>query len=88
VLCGELGNVVLLSSSPPLPLLLSGICLLEFAYKVHPIPSHVCGVQGDEIIRGFGPFPLPPSQEEVLWMERTAYHIVGHCWPMPVILAT
>lgn len=79
VLCSLLGNVVHLSpvtaAIPPDTHFshISGFCLPDFTHKVVPIPRQVCGVQGNEVIRGFAPFSLAPSQEEVLWVGRTAH---------------
>lgn len=52
---------------------ISGLCPPDFAHKVVPIPRQVCGVQGNEVIRGFAPFSLAPSQEEVLWVGSMAH---------------
>lgn len=76
VLYGLLRNVVQLSPSSPkcpviCPFFLTHIrallCLPDFAHKVVPISRQVCGVEGDEIIRGRAPFSLAPSEKEVLW---------------------
>lgn len=45
----------------------------DFAHKVVTIPRQVCGVQGDEVIGGFAPFSLPPSQQEMLQVGEIAH---------------